>query len=116
VLKEAAEAELVEAIRRAAVGDSYLNPRLGLGSRPSRRRALPTVSPRARPRSFGWLRSVTPTPRYAELNGFLNYVGSNGSSSARAEVTSPRQYTNRPSQSSQYTSALVGMRIAPRVS
>ncbi len=29
VLKEAAEAELVEAIRRAAVGDSYLNPRLG---------------------------------------------------------------------------------------
>jgi two-component system response regulator NreC len=29
VLKEAAEEELVEAIRRAAVGDSYLNPRLG---------------------------------------------------------------------------------------
>jgi two-component system response regulator NreC len=29
VLKEAAHAELVEAIRRAAVGQSYLNPRLG---------------------------------------------------------------------------------------
>jgi two-component system, NarL family, response regulator NreC len=29
VLKEAAEAELVEAIQRAAVGDTYLNPRLG---------------------------------------------------------------------------------------
>lgn len=29
VLKEAAESELVEAIRRAAVGDIYLNPRLG---------------------------------------------------------------------------------------
>jgi two-component system response regulator NreC len=29
VLKEAAEAELVEAIERAAVGDTYLNPRLG---------------------------------------------------------------------------------------
>jgi two-component system, NarL family, response regulator NreC len=29
VLKEAAEAELVEAIHRAAVGDTYLNPRLG---------------------------------------------------------------------------------------
>ena len=29
VLKEAAEAELVEAIRRAAIGDTYLNPRLG---------------------------------------------------------------------------------------
>jgi two-component system response regulator NreC len=29
VLKEAAEDELVEAVRRAAVGDSYLNPRLG---------------------------------------------------------------------------------------
>jgi two-component system, NarL family, response regulator NreC len=29
VLKEAAEAELVEAVRRAAQGDVYLNPRLG---------------------------------------------------------------------------------------
>ncbi len=29
VLKEAAESELVEAVRRAAVGDIYLNPRLG---------------------------------------------------------------------------------------
>lgn len=29
VLKEAAEAELVEAVRRAAAGDTYLNPRLG---------------------------------------------------------------------------------------
>ena len=29
VLKEAAESELVEAVRRAASGDTYLNPRLG---------------------------------------------------------------------------------------
>ncbi|HET7051413.1 MAG TPA: response regulator transcription factor [Solirubrobacteraceae bacterium] len=29
VLKEAAETELVEAVHRAAVGDTYLNPRLG---------------------------------------------------------------------------------------
>jgi two-component system response regulator NreC len=29
VLKESAESELVEAIRRAAAGDPYLNPRLG---------------------------------------------------------------------------------------
>jgi two-component system response regulator NreC len=29
VLKEAADVELVEAVRRAAVGESYLNPRLG---------------------------------------------------------------------------------------
>jgi two-component system response regulator NreC len=29
VLKEAAESELVEAVRRAAVGESFLNPRLG---------------------------------------------------------------------------------------
>jgi two-component system, NarL family, response regulator NreC len=29
VLKEAAESELVEAVRRAAVGDTYLTPRLG---------------------------------------------------------------------------------------
>jgi two-component system, NarL family, response regulator NreC len=29
VLKESADSELVEAVRRAAVGDTYLNPRLG---------------------------------------------------------------------------------------
>jgi two-component system response regulator NreC len=29
VLKDAADTELVEAVRRAAVGDTYLNPRLG---------------------------------------------------------------------------------------
>ena len=29
VLKEAAESELVEAVQRAAAGDTYLNPRLG---------------------------------------------------------------------------------------
>jgi two-component system response regulator NreC len=29
VLKEAADAELVEAVRRAAAGEVYLNPRLG---------------------------------------------------------------------------------------
>ena len=29
VLKEAADAELVEAVRRAAAGETYLNPRLG---------------------------------------------------------------------------------------
>jgi len=29
VLKEAAESELIEAVRRAAAGDTYLNPRLG---------------------------------------------------------------------------------------
>ena len=29
MLKEAADEELVEAVRRAAVGESYLNPRLG---------------------------------------------------------------------------------------
>src|SRR3954470_13247064 len=29
VLKEAADTELVEAVRRAAAGESYLNPRLG---------------------------------------------------------------------------------------
>ena len=39
VLKEAADDELVEAVRRAAVGESYLNPTLGRGSPPSRPRA-----------------------------------------------------------------------------
>jgi two-component system, NarL family, response regulator NreC len=37
VLKDAADAELVEAVRRASAGDSYLNPRLGarLAAEPS---------------------------------------------------------------------------------
>ena len=37
VLKEAADDELVEAVRRAAVGESYLNPKLGarMASEPS---------------------------------------------------------------------------------
>ncbi|HVW18232.1 MAG TPA: response regulator transcription factor [Solirubrobacteraceae bacterium] len=40
VLKEAADAELVEAVRRAAAGDTYLNPRLGaaLAAEPDRSR------------------------------------------------------------------------------
>jgi two-component system, NarL family, response regulator NreC len=29
VLKDAADAELIDAVRRASVGDTYLNPRLG---------------------------------------------------------------------------------------
>lgn len=39
VLKEAADAELVEAVRRAAAGDTYLNPQLGarLASEPADR-------------------------------------------------------------------------------
>ncbi len=48
VLKEAADDELVEAVRRAAVGESYLNPRLGLASQPSRLRGRRTISPNAR--------------------------------------------------------------------
>jgi two-component system response regulator NreC len=43
VLKEAAESELVEAVHRAAEGDTYLNPRRGPR----------TVSPSARSRSCG---------------------------------------------------------------
>lgn len=44
VLKEAADAELVEAVRRAAVGESYLNPRLGA--------RLASEPPPARPGGF----------------------------------------------------------------
>jgi two-component system response regulator NreC len=38
VLKEAAEEELLQAIRNAAAGDTYLNPRLERRSPPNRRR------------------------------------------------------------------------------
>jgi two-component system response regulator NreC len=40
VLKEAADTELVEAVRRAAIGEGYLNPRLG-----ARLAAQPTAPP-----------------------------------------------------------------------
>jgi two-component system, NarL family, response regulator NreC len=48
VLKEAADDELVEAVRRAAVGESYLNPRLGPASPQSRRPAHRMTSQSAR--------------------------------------------------------------------
>ena len=48
VLKEAADDELVEAVRRAAAGESYLNPGWARGSPPSRRRARRTTSQSAR--------------------------------------------------------------------
>ena len=53
VLKEAADDELVEAVRRAAAGETYLNPRLGaaLAAAPPSRPARPTTSPSARSRS-----------------------------------------------------------------
>jgi two-component system response regulator NreC len=53
VLKEAAGAELVEAVRRAAAGDTYLNPRLGaqLAARPAR--ALRTARRPERARGGG---------------------------------------------------------------
>ena len=51
VLKESADAELVEAIRAAVAGERYLNPRLGakVASEPPRGR--PTGCPSARSRS-----------------------------------------------------------------
>ena len=55
VLKEAADDELVEAVRAAAGGDTYLNPRLG-ARLAARRRSPParrTTSASARSRSCG---------------------------------------------------------------
>ena len=45
MLKEAADEELLEAIRLAAAGDTYLNPRLGarMAAQPDRRPARPTT-------------------------------------------------------------------------
>src|SRR3954469_7087032 len=55
VLKEAADSELVDAVRRAAAGETYLNPRLGaaLGDAPparARRTAPPASGPPSPPR------------------------------------------------------------------
>ena len=53
VLKQAADGELVEAVRLAADGESYLNPVSVRGSRRSRHRARRTTSPSAKSRSCG---------------------------------------------------------------
>ena len=56
VLKEAADDELVDAVRRVAEGGTYLNPRLGAPARrrPARARRAPrTTSPSARSRCCG---------------------------------------------------------------
>ena len=52
ILKEAADAELVKAVRLAAEGQTYLQPDLGarLAAEPAGR---PTTSPRASSRSCG---------------------------------------------------------------
>ena len=56
VLKEAADEELLEAIRLAAAGETYLNPRLGAriaaAARPARP-GRPTTSPSASSRCCG---------------------------------------------------------------
>ena len=55
VLKEAADEELLEAIRLAAAGDTYLNPRLGarIAARRPSPPARPTTSSDARSRCCG---------------------------------------------------------------
>jgi two-component system response regulator NreC len=53
VLKEAADDELVEAVRRAAFGERYLNPGWVLAWPPSRRQGRPTISQSARWRCCG---------------------------------------------------------------
>ena len=54
VLKEAADAELVQAVRLAHAGATYLNPRLGARVAAEPRRAgRPTTSPSASWRSCG---------------------------------------------------------------
>ena len=51
VLKESAEAELIQAVRLAADGRTYLNPELGARPpRPRRGKGDPTTSARARSR------------------------------------------------------------------
>ena len=53
MLKEAADDELLGAIRLAADGETYLNPRLGarLAAQPSEPAGPPEISPSARSRS-----------------------------------------------------------------
>ena len=55
VLKEAADEELLEAIRLAAAGDTYLNPRLGarLAAHAASPAGPPTTSPSASSRCCG---------------------------------------------------------------
>ena len=65
VLKEAADSELVEAVRRAAAGETYLNPRLGAALAAAARPDRPARRPvHARSRSPAARRArATPTPK-----------------------------------------------------
>ena len=55
VLKEAADEELLEAVKLAARGDTYLNPRLGarMAARLRRLQVRPTASPSGSSKSSG---------------------------------------------------------------
>ena len=66
ILKEAADTELVKAVRLAAEGRTYLQPDLGarLAAEPPRRAGRPR--PSASSRSFGSSRSATPNGEIAE--------------------------------------------------
>ena len=65
VIKHSAAGELVEAIRTAVAGETYINPRLGarLAAEPAAAEGPPTSSPRARSRCWGCWRSATRTQR-----------------------------------------------------
>ena len=93
VLKEAADSELVEAVRRAAVGETYLNPRLGA--------ALATAAPEApaarddlSPREIDVLRLIALGHTNAEIAAQL-YLSVRTVESHRAHITQKLSLSTR---------------------
>src|SRR3954466_14578602 len=90
VLKEAADAELVEAVRRAAAGETYLNPRLG-----AKLAAAPAAPPDTlSERELEVLRLVALGHTNAEIAGQL-YLSVRTVESHRAHIQQKLRLTTR---------------------
>ena len=93
VLKEAADTELVEAIRRAAAGEVYLNPRLGarIAAAPARAGRAARRPQRARGQI---LRLIALGHTNSEIGGQL-YLSVRTVESHRAHIQQKLRRTNR---------------------
>ncbi|MEA2248929.1 MAG: hypothetical protein QOH46_3458 [Solirubrobacteraceae bacterium] len=93
VLKEAADSELVEAVRRAAAGETYLNPRLGAALATATTEA-PAAPDGLSPRETDVLRLIALGHTNAEIAGQL-YLSVRTVESHRAHITQKLSLSTR---------------------
>jgi two-component system response regulator NreC len=93
VLKEAADSELVEAVRRAAAGETYLNPRLGAALATAATEA-PAAPDHLSPREVDVLRLIALGHTNAEIAGQL-YLSVRTVESHRAHIAQKLSLSTR---------------------